>query len=170
MLMEGLNDRQRRFCEEYVIDLDRERAAIAASYSADTAYAQGTQLLQKLHVIEYVSLLQKQRALRSKINSDYVLEVIAETIERSRGLTVTEIDDEGNPKNIKEYKYDPKNALKGAELIGKHLAMFTDVTESKLTFTQMGSVVVGKASEDGKIEATKELTFEVGSEPNNVPS
>ena len=45
-----LTDKQRRFCEEYVIDNNATQAAIRAGYSPKTAYSIASQNLRKLEI------------------------------------------------------------------------------------------------------------------------
>ena len=45
--MRGLTPRQRRFCEEYLVDLNASAAARRAGYSADTARQIGAENLTK---------------------------------------------------------------------------------------------------------------------------
>jgi len=54
-----LTNKQRRFCEEYVIDCNGARAAIAAGYSHRTAKEQASQNLTKLNVKAYIEEIQK---------------------------------------------------------------------------------------------------------------
>jgi Phage terminase, small subunit len=42
-----LNEKQKRFCEEYLIDLNATQAAIRAGYSEKTAYTIGQKLTKK---------------------------------------------------------------------------------------------------------------------------
>lgn len=60
--MEGLTDKQKRFCEEYIIDLNATQASIRAGYSKDTANVQGAQNLSKLNIQEYISQLQQNKS------------------------------------------------------------------------------------------------------------
>lgn len=60
--MEGLTDKQKRFCEEYIIDLNATQASIRAGYSKDTANVQGAQNLSKLNIQEYISTLQQSKS------------------------------------------------------------------------------------------------------------
>lgn len=57
-----LTDKQKRFCEEYMIDLNATQACIRAGYSVDTANVQGTQNLSKLSIQEYISELQRNKS------------------------------------------------------------------------------------------------------------
>ena len=44
----SLNDKQRRFVNEYLIDLNATQAAIRAGYSQKTAYSHGERLLKNV--------------------------------------------------------------------------------------------------------------------------
>jgi phage terminase small subunit len=168
MFVGKLSDKERRFAEEYCVDFDRERSAIAAGYSEGSARQLAWQLLQRPQVAEYIRFLKAEQTARTKINADYVLQTIIETVERCRGgVEKIEIED---GEQIKEFPYDPKSALKGLELLGKHLKIFTDVSEQKHTFTQMPTVMIGDPTPDpetGKPKMTA-LTFNVGSDPNGT--
>ena len=180
MLATTLNERERRFCEEYLTDYNATRAARAAGYSESTASHESSEILRRPEAQEYISHLKGEQTIRTKVNADYVLNAIVETLERCRqevkpvhtpsGAVLVVQDAEGNPANA--FKFDAKNVLKAAELLGKHLAMFTDVTDNRVTFTQIPDVKLVPSGEGGQmIEAqAKELTFDVGSEPNKPKS
>ena len=53
--MAKLNEKQRRFVDEYLIDLNATQAAIRAGYSVKTANEQGSQLLAKLSIQSEIS-------------------------------------------------------------------------------------------------------------------
>lgn len=75
--MAGLTDRQQRFVDEYLVDLNATRAAIRAGYSAATAEQIGHQLLQKTLVSTAVSEAQAARSARIGLTADRVLEELA---------------------------------------------------------------------------------------------
>ena len=57
-----LNDKQRRFCLEYCIDLNATQAAIRAGYSEKTAAVIGCENLIKPNIAEYIKELQEDTA------------------------------------------------------------------------------------------------------------
>lgn len=71
--MAKLNDKQRRFAEEYIVDLNATQAAIRAGYSKSTAKQQGSRLLTNDDLQQYVAELKAQRSKRVQIDADYVL-------------------------------------------------------------------------------------------------
>lgn len=72
-----LNDKQRRFCEEYLVDLNATQAAIRAGYSEKTAGSIGFTLLKKAEIGEVVQSLQAKRSKRTDITADKVLQELA---------------------------------------------------------------------------------------------
>jgi phage terminase small subunit len=50
----GLNDKQLRFCEEYLVDFNATQAAIRAGYSVKTAYAIGYENLKKPAIRKFI--------------------------------------------------------------------------------------------------------------------
>lgn len=57
-----LTNKQRRFCEEYVVDWNATRAAKAAGYSEKTAYSIGQENLNKPEILTYIKEIQKDLA------------------------------------------------------------------------------------------------------------
>jgi hypothetical protein len=73
---------------------------------------------------------------RTKVTQDYVLETIVETVERCKQASLV-LDRKGEPVLVETpsgdlapaYTFDARAVLKGAELMGRHLKMFTDKQE-----------------------------------------
>ena len=72
-----LNAKQKRFCQEYVIDLNATQAAIRAKYSKKTAGQIGEQLLKKLEIQKFINKLKKEREERTEITGDMVVKELA---------------------------------------------------------------------------------------------
>ncbi len=69
-----LTPRQARFVDEYLIDLNATQAAIRAGYSRKTAQEQGSRLLSNVMVAAAIEKAIAERAERSGIEADQVLE------------------------------------------------------------------------------------------------
>lgn len=67
-------DKQQRFVEEYLVDLNATQAAIRAGYSEKTAAEQGYQLLQNPSVSAAIVAAQAARSARTEITADKVLQ------------------------------------------------------------------------------------------------
>ena len=73
----ALNEKQARFVDEYLIDLNATQAAIRAGYSAKRASEIGYQLLQKTTVQESIAKAMAERSKRTGINQDRVITELA---------------------------------------------------------------------------------------------
>lgn len=91
----NLTEKQRMFCEEYLIDLNACQAAIRAGYSARSAKEVGCENLKKPAVAEYLSKLQKERSKKVEIEAEDVLRILKSQIDGDYtnfiGLTPQEI-------------------------------------------------------------------------------
>lgn len=54
-----LTEKQKQFCKHYIFDWNATRAAIAAGYSAQTAYSIGSENLSKPEIQAYIAEIQK---------------------------------------------------------------------------------------------------------------
>nr|DAN97694.1 MAG TPA: Terminase small subunit [Caudoviricetes sp.] len=73
----ALTEKQKRFADEYLIDLNATRAYKAAYPSCkkdETARANGSRLLTNANVASYVEQRMKEREKRTEITQDWVLE------------------------------------------------------------------------------------------------
>lgn len=73
----ALTAKQKRFCEEYIIDLNAAQAAIRSGYSENTARAIGSENLTKPDIQEYIQQLMDKRSKRTEITADMVLKEYA---------------------------------------------------------------------------------------------
>jgi phage terminase small subunit len=126
-----LTPKQELFCQEYIIDLNATQASIRAGYSEKTATTQGPRLLENVGVRERINELQAARSERTEITADYVLRTIQETIERCKQAVPVMEHCPFEKKLVPtgEYKFEHNGVLKGCELLGKHLKLFTEKHE-----------------------------------------
>lgn len=104
----GLTEKQRRFCDEYIIDLNATRAYMAAYPSVkkeETASVCASQLLRNPKVQRFLQELKQERKERVQIKQDDVLCGIKEIAFESAGIR-------------------PRDRLRALELLGKHLGLF----------------------------------------------
>lgn len=71
--MINVTDKQRKFCDEYLIDLNATQAAIRAGYSEKTANRIASQNLSKLDIQKYISERQKEVQERANIKQDEII-------------------------------------------------------------------------------------------------
>jgi len=73
----NLTDKQEKFCQEYLVDLNATQAAIRAGYSEATARSQGQRLLTNVDIQARISELNKSRLEATGISQKRVLEEYA---------------------------------------------------------------------------------------------
>src|SRR5690242_3968761 len=88
-----LKGKQRRFVEEYVVDLNATDAAKRAGYSAKTAYSQGQRMLKDVEVSAAIAAEEDARAARVKVRADEVLRELVAIVKTNPSHFV--IDDDG---------------------------------------------------------------------------
>ena len=75
--MGKLTDKQIRFCNEYLIDLNATQAAIRAGYSEKTANRIASENLSKLDIQQYLKKKQEEKEKRTEITADMVIKELA---------------------------------------------------------------------------------------------
>lgn len=68
-----LTDKQQRFVDEYMVDMNATQAAIRAGYSPHTANEQGSQLLAKLSIQRALNAARLEQQERTQITADGAL-------------------------------------------------------------------------------------------------
>lgn len=156
----ALTPKQKIFADEYLIDLNATRAYKVAYPNVkkdEVAKAAGSRLLTNVNVVAYVQKRMDERAQRTEITQDRVLQELAKLgffdIRKLFGddgkpLDISMIDDDtaaciagmdvldayegaGEDKEFVGYvkKYKLSDKLKALELLGRHLGMFRDKVE-----------------------------------------
>ena len=120
-----LNEKQQRFADEYLIDLNATRAAIRAGYSEKTAYSQGERLLRHVEVKAYIKEKMEERKEDAIASADEVMRYLTAVIRGQSRSHVLARNDLG-AEYILEKPPDEKERLKAAELMGKRHQLFTD--------------------------------------------
>ena len=126
-----MTPKQQRFVSEYLVDLNATQAAIRAGYAKSGASVEGVRLLSNAKVAAAVATAQAERSKRTEVTKDYVLATITETIERCKQAKPVKYRN-GNPVMIDTpdgeiapaYKFNAGGVLRGAELLGRHLAIW----------------------------------------------
>ena len=109
-----LSAKMQRFVDEYCIDFNATRAAIAAGYSEKTAKEQGSQNLTKLNIQKAIAEKQKKVTKKLEITLERVL------LERARiGFfdCRTLFNSDGTPKAINELDDDTAAVISGVDVV-----------------------------------------------------
>jgi phage terminase small subunit len=143
-----------KFIIEYLIDLNATQAAIRAGYSPNTAKSQGQRLLTNVDLRKKIDEALDEQAKRVQLTADYVLTGLIEVADRCR-QAVPVLNREGNETG--EWKFDSTGANKALELLGKHLALFTDKIEFATLDTEIERQLARMAaSSEAEISGTSE--------------
>lgn len=124
-----MTEKQKRFCDEYLIDLNATQAAIRAGYSPKSAYSTGFKLIKtaavKKYIDEQLELIHNERSADAQEVLEYLTSVLRG--ESSAEIVVVESVGEGcsEARRVKKAP-DEKERLKAAELIGKRYGLFAD--------------------------------------------
>lgn len=122
-----LTAKQKRFCIEYLIDLNATQAAIRAGYSKKSAYSVGQRMLKNVEVKKYIAEQLEQLKSENIANAQEVLEYLTSVM---RGEQKEQVPLMYYDKQILEEKSASiKDRLKAAELLGKRYALFTEKLE-----------------------------------------
>lgn len=126
-----ISQQQEMFCQEYIVDYNGTQAAIRAGYSEKTAAAQSARLLRNVNILARIRAIQKERLEKLAVTQESVILNLLDVYDRCmQAKPVLEWDyDEKKYIETGEYTFDSKGALKAMEMIGKHLAMFTNKVE-----------------------------------------
>lgn len=143
-----MTDKQERFCEEYMIDLNATQAAIRAGYSPKTANEQGSQLLAKLSIQNRIAQLQAEQSRRTGVSADRVVRELAkiafvnaaDLIDPKTASLKSDVshDDLAAVQSVKvktfgedglEQEVKLADKLRALDLLGKHLGMFNGASD-----------------------------------------
>lgn len=143
-----MTQKQKRFIEEYLIDLNATQAAIRAGYSPDTAKSIGSENLTKPDIQARIAKAMAERSRRTGVNADRVVmelakiafvnakdvidpdtatvrpDALPEDTAAIQSVKVKTFGEDGLEREIKM-----ADKLKALELLGKHLGMFKDKIE-----------------------------------------
>ena len=143
--------KQRRFCDEYLIDLNATQAAIRAGYSKKTAYSIGVENLKKPVIKRYLDERMEEKDKELIADQDEVLKYLTSVLRGNSRSSVVVVESTGDYcSEAREMKKAPdeKERLKAAELLGKRYGLYTDRIEQDIDMELNISVDYGGKNED----------------------
>lgn len=133
-----LTDKQKRFCDEYLIDLNATQAAIRAGYSKKTAFIIANENLKKPYIKGYIDERLKQLEDKRIAKADEVLKYLTSVMRNEVKEEVVVVESKGDGcSSARTIKKDmsAKDRNKAAELLGKRYRLFTDRIEADVNQT-----------------------------------
>lgn len=130
-----LTNRQKVFTEEYVKDLNASQAAQRAGYAEVSSRSHSSELMNDPKIQAEIQKNMDARSERTKIDADYVLNTIRDTVERCRQAepVMEWCPIEKAMVHNGEWKFDSNAVLKGCDLLGKHLKLWSDAPKVDLS-------------------------------------
>ena len=143
-----MTDKQKRFCDEYLIDLNGTQAAIRAGYSPESAGQIANENLKKHEIRVRIDKAMAEQSKRTGVNADRIIRELAKigfvnaknvidfetatisadaseddtaAIASVKVKTIPMPDGDGVEREIKI-----ADKTKALELLGRHIGMFTD--------------------------------------------
>lgn len=123
-----MTPKQKRFCDEYLIDLNATQAAVRAGYSERTAYSIGQRMLKNVEVKSYIADQLQQIRSAKVAEAAEVMEYLTSVMRGETKSEVLSLCGDGCQEVI-EKAPDEKERLKAAELLGKTHGIFKDKVE-----------------------------------------
>ena len=124
-----LREKQKRFCDEYLIDLNATQAAIRAGYSGKNARNIASENLAKPNIKKYIEDRMAQKATKLIADQDEVLKYLTGVMRNEESEEVVIVEGTGDGcSEARVIKKDAsiKDRVKAAELLGKRYSLFTD--------------------------------------------
>lgn len=128
----ALTNKQRRFVDEYLVDLNATQAAIRAGYSSNRADAMGHENLRKPEIAAALNDAMEARQKRTHITQDRVLQELA----RIAFFDIRKLyNDDGSMKKPSELDDDAAAVLAGVDVVEMSAS-----DGAPLTFTKKAKV------------------------------
>lgn len=146
--MAKLTNKQKKFIDEYLVDLNATQAAIRAGYKEKAAYRTGAENLRKPQIQEEIQKRMQERQQRTEVTQDMVVKELAaiafaratDYVEiRSNGVCgtvvikpTTDLSDQqiraiaGIKEGANGIEIKLNDKEKALELLGRHLGMWND--------------------------------------------
>nr|DAW15639.1 MAG TPA: Terminase small subunit [Caudoviricetes sp.] len=130
-----MTDKQRKFCDEYLIDLNATRAyklAYPNVKSESAATSGASRLLRNVKVKTYIDEQLEKISSEKIATAEEVMEYLTTVLRgesQSEIVVVEGVGDGCSVARTMQKKPDEKEKLKAAELLGKRYGLFTDKLE-----------------------------------------
>ena len=131
--MANMTDKQQRFCDEYLIDLNGTQATIRAGYSEKTARNIASENLAKPDIQRYIRerMAEKEKTLIA--DQDEVLRYLTSVLRgesQSAEIVVEGVGEGRSAARTIQKEPSEKDRLRAAELLGKRYGLYTDKVEA----------------------------------------
>ena len=151
-MTEELSQKQKRFGREYMVDLDVPAAYVRAGYSEKSARSAGGRLLRDSRMKAYIAELGAKAEEQASLDQSQVIKNLIEDRKDARAAK----------------QYGP--AVRADELMGKHFAMFTDVSKNVVVDDiPPEDAITDLCTQNGIVHETARVLFMQGLEALKTP-
>lgn len=193
MVEESLNDKQKQFCREFVVDFNATQAAIRAGYSEKSARSQSCELLTKPNIQAFLADLKAKRSKKTQITAERVLQelariglsdigefvdhennpVVVKNLKKGLRAAVSAVkykkriyfDSNGQPVTVESHEVALWDKLSALDKIGRHLGMWDRETNNAIQPVTIQ--FTGIEEMEARILAASNAT--AGSDPQRMP-
>ena len=144
MNLAKLTEKQKRFCDEYIITLNATQAAIRAGYSSKYANTNASKLLQITTIKQFIEKCLAEKESELIATQDEVMKYLTKVMRGESRASVLARDEIGADRVI-EKPPDEKERTKAAELLGKRYGLFTDKVDLD---TEIGVTIIDDFKDD----------------------
>lgn len=131
-----MTEKQKRFCDEYLIDLNATQACIRAGYSRKYANTNVSKLLQNTTIKAYLDERMKEKESQLIATQDEVLKYLTSVLRGESQSQVVVVEGQGDGFSSARAMMkapDEKDRLKAAEQLGKYYGLNIQKLEGSLT-------------------------------------
>ena len=163
----NLTDKESRFIQEYLLDLNATQSAIRAGYSENSARQIGSENLSKPHIQDAISRAMEVRSKRTNVAQDRVILELARIafsniqkyvtwgpagVEMNHSSDLCE-DDTACVSEVSETvtehggsrRFKLHDKLRALEMLGKHIGMFKESDPDATPLESHGKLTVDEA-------------------------
>lgn len=127
-----LNERQRRFADEYIISGMAYPSAIEAGYSERYAKVSSHKLLENVRIAAYIAKRLEELKSEKVADQQEVMEFLSSVLRGEKTEEVLRGIGKG-AQTIDDIDISGSDRIKAAELIGKRYAMWTDKQQTEVS-------------------------------------
>ncbi|MCM8525680.1 MAG: terminase small subunit [Lentisphaeraceae bacterium] len=149
-----LTEKQKRFCQEYIKDLNSTQAAIRAGYAKSSAGVIACKLLKKDNVEEYLGELKKTLGEILQYEAEDIIKDIIEIKDRCMQAVPVMVFDHAEKCMVQKenregqgvWEFNSRDALKALDMLGKHIGFYEKDNRRQVEFTGEPQLVFGDTS------------------------
>lgn len=138
-----ISEKQQRFVDEYLIDLNATQAAERAGYSKKTAYSQGQRLLKNVEIQKALQARMKEKDDELIMKQDEILQRLTKQARRQekdyqvvvlKHKTIEDgVIEEVERVEVVEVPTKNNDTIRALELLGKRYKLWTEKSEVDVT-------------------------------------